>query len=212
MFKFKDKVKILDISGVDIEIKEKVIGKIGTVIQVYRNGGSYAVNIENAPELNGYVYEKSQLKLIKSITLEKEIPVIRTFGTGATRDTDANKLDYEGFLSPLVLERYAQYLNKHRVQSDGQLRDSDNWQKGIPKETYIKSKFRHFMATWLSHRNHIAKDEKGNHVTLEDSLCGDIFNTMGYLHELLIEKESIKPKQETTDDSDGHIELIGNNI
>ena len=30
---------------------------------------------------------------------------IREFATGASRDTDAGKLDLEGFLSPLVLER-----------------------------------------------------------------------------------------------------------
>jgi hypothetical protein len=140
---------------------------------------------------------ESELELVETVGDLKahDSGTIRTFDTGATRDTDLNKLDYEGFLSPLVLERYAQYLNKHRVQSDGQLRDSDNWQKGIPKETYIKSKFRHFIATWLLHRGYTAKDEKGNNVTLEESLCGDIFNTMGYLHELLKEKENIKPKK-----------------
>ena len=54
---------------------------------------------------------------------------MRTFDTGATRDSDNDKLDYEGFLSPLVLRRYAEYLHKHRKQSDGKIRTSDNWQK-----------------------------------------------------------------------------------
>lgn len=113
---------------------------------------------------------------------------IRQFDTGATRDTDQNKLDYEGFYNPRVLEIYAQYLNKHRVQSDGNLRDSDNWQKGIPKNVYMKSLCRHLIAVWLIHRGYIAKDNKENIVTLKDSLCGTIFNAMGMLLEILKEK------------------------
>ena len=100
----------------------------------------------------------------------------RTFVTGATRDTDNGKLDYEGFISPLALRRYAQYLHKHRVQSDGKLRDSDNWQKGIPREVYMKSAWRHFMAWWLAHRG------GGNP---EEALCALLFNAQGYLHEIL---------------------------
>jgi hypothetical protein len=117
---------------------------------------------------------------------------IRQFDTGATRDTDIGKLDYEGFLSPLVLQRYAQYLNKHRVQSDGKLRDSDNWQKGIPVIEYMKSKARHFMSTWLIHRG-IELYDKGILVDLEDSLCAELFNTMGYLFEILKKKNENKP-------------------
>jgi len=83
--------------------------------------------------------------------------VIRRFDTGATRDTDEGKLDFEGFLSPLVLERYAQYMNKHRKQSDGKLRDSDNWQKGIPLKAYIKSLWRHFFDLWKIHRGAIVQ-------------------------------------------------------
>jgi hypothetical protein len=64
---------------------------------------------------------------------------MREFETGATRNPEEGKLDYEGFLSPLVLECYAKYMHEHRLQSDGKLRDSDNWQKGIPKEVYMKS-------------------------------------------------------------------------
>ena len=109
---------------------------------------------------------------------------IRTFGSGATRDTDVGKLDYEGFLSPLVLKRYAEYLNKHRIQSDGKLRDSDNWQKGIPIKEYMKSKARHFFSTWLWHRN------KSVGIDIEDTLCAEMFNTMGMLLELLKIKES----------------------
>ena len=39
---------------------------------------------------------------------------MRTFDTGATRDTNTDKPDYEGFLSPLVIERYGQFMMKHQ--------------------------------------------------------------------------------------------------
>ncbi len=111
---------------------------------------------------------------------------MRNFNTGATRDTDENKLDFEGFLSPLVLQRYAEYLNKHRTQADGKLRDSDNWQKGIPLKVYMKSAFRHFFDWWANHR-HVETVIKED---VEESLCGLLFNTMGYLHEYLKDKAS----------------------
>lgn len=111
---------------------------------------------------------------------------IRQFGTGATRDTDEGKLDYEGFYSPLVMERFAQYMSKHRVQSDGSFRDSDNWQKGIPLNAYMKSKLRHDMDVWLHHRGypqHARED-------LEEALCAILFNVQGYLLEILKGKEN----------------------
>jgi hypothetical protein len=103
----------------------------------------------------------------------------RVFETGANRDTDEGKLDFEGFLSPLVLERYAQYMHKNRKLKDGSLRDSDNWQKGIPIPVYMKSAWRHFFAVWKSYRI-------GN-ISSED-LCALMFNIMGMLHELLKDK------------------------
>jgi hypothetical protein len=106
-------------------------------------------------------------------------PPIRTFETGATRDTDKDKLDYEGFLSPLVLQRFAQYMRKHQVQADGQVRKSDNWQKGIPKDVYMKSLLRHMMELWLCHRGNITD------ISHEESLCAILFNAQGYLFELL---------------------------
>lgn len=106
---------------------------------------------------------------------------MRTFDTGATRDSDDDKLDFEGFLSPLVLCRYAEYLHKHRTQADGKKRDSDNWQKGIPLSTYMKSMWRHFIDTWIFHR---FPDDELQRNPIEESLCAVIFNASGYLHEL----------------------------
>ena len=108
---------------------------------------------------------------------------MRTFDTGATRDNDQGKLDFEGFFSPLVLEEYAEYMNKHRKQSDGQLRDSDNWQKGIPLTVYMKSLWRHFFDLWKEHRGIPTQEGR------IEALMGCLFNVMGYAHQYLIEKE-----------------------
>jgi len=110
---------------------------------------------------------------------------MRTFDTGATRNDDTAKLDYEGFLSPLVLQRYAEYMHKHRQQADGKLRDSDNWQKGIPISAYMKSLWRHFMDVWRQYREQSGED------TLEDSLCAMLFNAMGMLHETLKSRQAV---------------------
>ena len=112
---------------------------------------------------------------------------IRQFDSGATRDTVEGKLSYVKALSPIVLQRYVQYLDIHRKQSDGSMRDFDNWKKGLPKEAYLDGLGRHFIAVWLLEHGFPASDNHGP-VTLEDSLCGIIFNAMGRLHELLKEK------------------------
>lgn len=112
----------------------------------------------------------------------------RVFASGATRDASDNKLDYEGFLSPIVLRRFAEYMHSKRtsnVPAGETLRASDNWQKGIPLDAYMKSAMRHFMELWLLHRGFEAHDEKGNPVDIETALCGLHFNIDGYLHEYL---------------------------
>lgn len=112
---------------------------------------------------------------------------IREFPGGATRDTNENKLDFEGFFNPLVLQTYAEYMHKHRIQPDGKLRDSDNWQKGMPKEVYIKSAYRHFFDWWMEHRGFESRDG------IKDALCALMFNAQGYLWEII--KEEMKEKE-----------------
>jgi len=115
---------------------------------------------------------------------------MRKFDTGATRNTDVGKNDYEGFLSPSVIEAYGNYMNKHRKQADGQLRDSDNWQKGIPKSAYMKSLWRHFLDMWFMHRGYKRYDDiTKEELTISGVLCAILFNVMGYLHEVLKEQE-----------------------
>lgn len=110
---------------------------------------------------------------------------MRKFESGATRDADDGKHDPEGFLSPLVINALNQYMHHHRVQADQSLRASDNWQKGIPLEVYMKSKWRHFLDTWSLHRGWPGPSS----TSLRESLCAELFNTMGYLHELLATEE-----------------------
>lgn len=124
---------------------------------------------------------------------------MRKFETGATRDTDDGKFDFEGFLSPLVLERFGAYMHKHRKQADGSLRDSDNWQKGIPLIAYMKSGFRHFFDWWRCHRGLKPSSPPGKvhdftpGEELEETLCALLFNVQGYLHEVLKAKSGAKP-------------------
>ncbi len=104
---------------------------------------------------------------------------MREFETGASRDIETGKLDYEGFLSPEVLRAFAIYMDFNRRMPDGSVRDADNWQKGIPLDVYMKSGSRHFMDWWLAHRG--GKTSEGRIW----ALLGLMFNLQGYLHEFM---------------------------
>ena len=112
---------------------------------------------------------------------------IRTFDTGAIRDTVDGKLNYIRTLSPLVMERYVKYIGEHRVQPDGSLRDWGNWKKGVPQEVYLEGQDRHHRAVWKLIQGYPAFDNHGP-VTLQDSLCGVLFNAIGMLHDILEEE------------------------
>lgn len=112
---------------------------------------------------------------------------VRKFETGATRDTDSEKLKIEGFIDPLVDQRFAEYMHKHRKQSDGTLRAPDNWQKGIPLEVYGDSLVRHMLDFRLHFDGYPNKAVEPN---IEDVMCAIIFNARGYLFELLKKKNA----------------------
>lgn len=113
---------------------------------------------------------------------------MRTFETGATRDSDEDKLDYEGFLSPIALEAFAAYMHKHQFQADGQRRESDNWQLGLPAAQTMKSLWRHVIDLWAIHRGW----RQGDPV---EAACACWFNTQAMLHELLREQHGGTPGQ-----------------
>lgn len=104
-------------------------------------------------------------------------PGIRTFATGANRNQDKSKHDFDGFLSPLFLEAFGTYMHFNRLLDDGSVRDSDNWQKGIPLDVYRKSGWRH----WLD----VVRVMQGYSIgeNLIWAACGLVFNLQGIIVE-----------------------------
>lgn len=116
---------------------------------------------------------------------------MRYFQTGATRNSDDDKHDYEGFLSPLVIEAFGDYMHRHRKQADGSLRSGDNWQKGFGDKHFdvcMKSLWRHVMDLWLFHRGYKGRE------TIDDAINGILFNAMAYYHQLLVGKKIAKKR------------------
>lgn len=115
---------------------------------------------------------------------------IRTFHTGATRDTDEGKLDWEGFISPLAMRYFAKYMHEHRHQADGTLRDADNWQKGMPRRQYMKSLIRHIWDLWTWWRQTGGGfSEASANARFIELLCAMLFNIQGLLHEIAMGRD-----------------------
>ncbi len=122
----------------------------------------------------------------EEMEFKKETEKIRKFETGGVRDSDKDKLDFEGFLSPLVIEEFSKYMHKHRLLSNGEFRNSDNWQLGFGGEHFsvcMKSLWRHFFDLWKEHRGY--KSREG----IEDALNGILFNVMAYYHKFILQKK-----------------------
>ena len=73
-------------------------------------------------------------------------------------------------------------MHKHRKQSDGNLRDSNNWKKGIPHEAYWHSLSRHIQDLRLIKEGFPGQARERN---LEEVLCSILFNVQGMLHEAI---------------------------
>ena len=119
---------------------------------------------------------------------------MREFSSGATRDDDTTKPDYSGFLDPIVIRAFGEYMHKHRHQADGSMRAPDNWRKGIPRDVFMSSLFRHLVDAWEIHDDCKRMLEKNNvddaiksylHEEMTDALCAILFNTQGYLSQWL---------------------------
>jgi len=91
------------------------------------------------------------------------------------------KLDYRGFLHPLVLKRYAEFMNLNRQMKDGSYRASNNWTQGISRGAYASSLYRHHQDVQL----HMAGEPQSAGEDLETALCAVAFNAMGLLLEVL---------------------------
>lgn len=106
---------------------------------------------------------------------------VRTFETGATRSPLGSKLQYSKFMDSRVIKRYCEYLNHHRVQTDGKVREPDNWKSGIPVTSYVDSMQRHYMDIWLWHQEYTVEMSED----IETALCALLFNVQGLLFEVL---------------------------
>jgi len=107
---------------------------------------------------------------------------MREFDSGATRDDDTGKLDYEGYLSPDVLFQFALYMEEHGHTPNGP-RASDNWKKGIPKDELLKSLLRHVMDIWMLHRDvNFVRPESGDKPTEWEAFAGALFNLQALWH------------------------------
>ena len=137
---------------------------------------------------------------------------IRTFETGATRDKDDTKYDFEAFLAPEVLWEFAEYMHKHRIQTDGSLRDGDNWQKGVPLSSHMKSFIRHSFDLWLWWRSRETRPnqriarirprpEDGKVPPIKDTLAALFFAIQGIWLEVIREEDGSRPGENTTNPS-----------
>ena len=119
---------------------------------------------------------------------------MREFETGASRSSESGRIDPEGYLNPLVLERFCDYMLKHQVTADGKLRSSDNWQKGIPTDRAIKGMWRHMLHLWTRHRGLPVKDPLAA-ADIEEDLCAIWFNVNVYLWELIRDRIAAEKKE-----------------
>jgi hypothetical protein len=149
------------------------------------------LHMRNASESVGWLNSVGPLTVSPQATKEvvkvaERSETVQQFASGATRNADTNKFDFEGFLNPEVLHAFGHYMHEHRLQRDGSVRDSDNWQKGIPFKNYVRSLVRHTFDLWRMHRGYsVLNPDTGKPHTKEELCCAIMFNAMGYLKELL---------------------------
>lgn len=107
----------------------------------------------------------------------------------AYRDTTEGKPDYQGYLNPLVIEAFGKYMLKHQVQSNGEIRESDNWQGMFGedhKRVCMSSGFRHFMDWWKFDRGYETRDG------ISEALGGLLFNLQAYWLAEILEEDVFK--------------------
>ena len=113
---------------------------------------------------------------------------VRKFDSGATRDTSEGKLEYARFMSPIVLKRFSEYMDLHRKQTDGNLREPDNWQKLFGdkhEDVCMDSLYRHLMDVWLINKGFKSEARED----IESALCAILFNAQAWLFKVLMDKQ-----------------------
>jgi len=186
-------VRVCPVHGVDAVFTDGVCDRCYPMMGVYGRtttvGPSIAHGGTNTLTLN-----------VETTTVTDDDGRTRTFVTGATRDTNTDKLEFWGFSSALVEQRYAEYMNSHRQMPDGSLRSSSNWAKGIPLDVYKHSLSRHIHDVRLHLEGYA---ELAQEADFETALCAALFNLNGMLY------ETIKARlAETSDEYDPKDEVL----
>lgn len=104
--------------------------------------------------------------------------MIRNFDTGAIRDTEDNKEDYNETISWTAFKRYAQYMTGKKKKYG-----AGNFKKGIPIESYERSLLRHVQKYMEN------KYEDGIVERDEDHIAAIVFNAFGIMHEEEMKKK-----------------------
>lgn len=108
---------------------------------------------------------------------------MRTFPKGGTRSDDDGKIDY-AHLSALADRVWCEYMHEHRIQENGELREPDNYKKGLSLESYKKSLRGHMQDLNLILEGHKVF-EKGKEVTPFDAIMAIRFNVQGVIIETM---------------------------
>ena len=121
----------------------------------------------------------------------KDNGILRVSDSGAIRNSDVGKIRYQGAVSPLVLEAYGKYIEKHSLLPDGTRRNNKNWQKlfGTPqehREVCIESAWRHFIDLLMEHDGYESRDG------IDEALGGLMFNIQAYWFSILKERRENK--------------------
>jgi hypothetical protein len=97
---------------------------------------------------------------------------MRTFETGAVRDSETGKADYVETISWTAFGRYADYMTGKKTKYG-----EGNFKKGIPIDVYETSMVRHIQK-YLANKYEGAQLEPA-----EDHLSAILFNVFGIMHE-----------------------------
>jgi hypothetical protein len=112
---------------------------------------------------------------------------IRVSETGATRNSSNGKADYCDFFSPLTFKAYGEYMYKHRLQSDGTMRDPGNWKKLFGDDhsrVCLESAMRHLHDVWMELEGYESRDG------LDEALGGLMFNVQALWHKVELDKRN----------------------
>lgn len=138
---------------------------------------------EHRVEEDGQCWCEPETVQVEAVPVDLDQPAdeaaeMRQFETGATRNKEVDP-DIYGFTSPLALHAFAAYMHANRLQADGTMRDSDNWKKGIPQDSYIRSMRRHLQDLTLHWDGYpeLARED------MFAAACGLFFNVQGFIHE-----------------------------